>query len=375
MNSNKGRNEDEVLDEALRNVLSRLSKREAADDCPDPETIAAWTDRSLGTHEMARVESHLSVCTRCQDIVATLALTQPGHADTAPLWQRWHLRWLVPAAAAATALAIWVAAPEDRRTATLQDSRNASSALTVPAAPPSSAAQDSLGVAPGGRQNVARRDADTPRDPAQPEKENLVEAASGRLESDKAGIGPSGRPEPESAKTESVAVESRALKSTVDQVAPSRAAQGTAAAPAATAASAQAPSQDRSPALREQTMARVTQAIEVESQGSSNRWRIFPGGRVERSTTAGTSWEPAAVEAPVELIAGSSPGPLVCWLVGRGGAVRLTVDGVRFQILQSPQAVDLTAVRASSATTAVVTASDGRHFRTDNQGKSWILVP
>ena len=58
-------------------------------------------------------------------------------------------------------------------------------------------------------------------------------------------------------------------------------------------------------------------------------------------------WEAAAIDPPAELTAGSSPDPLVCWLVGRAGAIRLTMDGVRFQGVPFPERVDLVGVRAT----------------------------
>ena len=57
----------------------------------------------------------------------------------------------------------------------------------------------------------------------------------------------------------------------------------------------------------------------------------MPPGRLERSTNAGKTWE----------------------------------------AITFPQPVTITAVRAPSATTAIVTAADGRQFRTDDQGKTW----
>ena len=69
-----------------------------------------------------------------------------------------------------------------------------------------------------------------------------------------------------------------------------------------------------------------------------------------------------------------APSSAVCWLVGRAGAIRLTMDGVRFQRVPFPESVDLVGVRATSATSASVTAADGREFRTDDQGATWSRV-
>ena len=109
----------------------------------------------------------------------------------------------------------------------------------------------------------------------------------------------------------------------------------------AEAAAARAPAAP--PAEQEQSRLRVEERaailrqaapVEVVSPDPLVRWRIEPSGRLERSTNAGKTWD----------------------------AVTL------------PQPVTVTAVRAPSAMTAVVTAADGRQFRTDDQGKTWNLV-
>jgi photosystem II stability/assembly factor-like uncharacterized protein len=64
------------------------------------------------------------------------------------------------------------------------------------------------------------------------------------------------------------------------------------------------------------------------------RWRIVPTNRLERSTNGGKTWD----------------------------AVTL------------PPSITPTGITAPSANTAVVTASDGRQFSTDDQGKTWNLV-
>jgi photosystem II stability/assembly factor-like uncharacterized protein len=89
--------------------------------------------------------------------------------------------------------------------------------------------------------------------------------------------------------------------------------------------------------LRTETLSglqRQAPVAEVVSPDPMVRWRIVPPGRLERSTDAGKSW----------------------------AAMTL------------PQPVDLIAVRAPTALSAVATAADGRQFRTDDQGKTWRPV-
>jgi photosystem II stability/assembly factor-like uncharacterized protein len=73
---------------------------------------------------------------------------------------------------------------------------------------------------------------------------------------------------------------------------------------------------------------------EVISPDPQVRWRIVPAGRLERSINAGKTWEAVTLAQPISI----------------------------------------TTVRAPSAATAIVTAADGRQFRTDDQGKTWDLV-
>jgi hypothetical protein len=114
--------------------------------------------------------------------------------------------------------------------------------------------------------------------------------------------------------------------------------------------------------------------LEIVSPNPDSRWRIVDGTAIQRSTTGGRVWEAAVITPPAQVTAGSSPGALVCWLVGPRGAIRLTTDGVQFRIVPFPERVDLDGVRATSATMAVVTAIDGRAFRTEDQGVTWVPV-
>ena len=79
--------------------------------CVDAETLAAWVDGGLPKADAAAVEMHLAECERCTAMVATFARTIPDAPVAESLWTRWHLRWLVPLATAATVAALWVLVP------------------------------------------------------------------------------------------------------------------------------------------------------------------------------------------------------------------------------------------------------------------------
>ena len=102
------------------------------------------------------------------------------------------------------------------------------------------------------------------------------------------------------------------------------------------------------------------------------RWRVLASGAVERSTDAGSSWTPITIDPPVHIINGSSSSRTSGWLIGRGGAVLLSTDGLRFQRVSSPTtSSELTSIRSTSARQATVTTADGRTFVTSDGGANW----
>src|SRR5687767_15626048 len=87
----------------------RRSAAAAFDACLDAETLAAWADGGLSAKAAAAVELHASSCSRCLAVLAAMERTAPAASPT----QVWTLarvfRWVAPLAAAATAVAIYVA--------------------------------------------------------------------------------------------------------------------------------------------------------------------------------------------------------------------------------------------------------------------------
>jgi photosystem II stability/assembly factor-like uncharacterized protein len=115
--------------------------------------------------------------------------------------------------------------------------------------------------------------------------------------------------------------------------------------------------------------------FEIASPDPTVRWRIAPGGSVERTANGGTTWEAVRTGGGAELTAGTSPSAAVCWLVGRAGTVLLSTDGRTWRQLPFPEMVDLAAVQAPDARTATVTTADGRMFRTTDGGLTWLTNP
>ena len=294
---------DTSVDQLLRTTLQAAAARAStSDECVDAETIAAWTDRTLPAGSAARVETHLSQCARCQALLAALVRSTPAPVASPSLWQRWRLQWVVPIAAAASALALWIAVPSNQRTVTppapasLDDARQP---VPSSAAPPSGAREED------------RKDASA----------NL-QKRSGNQESRAT------RQEAPSTAADSAAATSAPLAR--DRTAPQvESPQETIAAPAAS------PAAPPPPERRELSAARQAQGvIEALSPDPANRWRIVNRTRIERSADAGLTWGTIAF----------------------------------------PETIDLVAIRALSATSAVVTTVDGRQFRTDNTGTTWTPV-
>ena len=145
-----------ALDDRERNFEKALARELRADalnglHCPDAETLAAYHERMLSPEELVAQKSHIAGCARCQEILATLELTeavpiserdsegavvpvsrgtQPAAgASAAPAAiaagakrgsvtsiskRKTYLRWVVPAGAIAAGLLVWVAVKENR---------------------------------------------------------------------------------------------------------------------------------------------------------------------------------------------------------------------------------------------------------------------
>jgi len=344
-------NRDQAIERVLRQSrTSMVAPDEAA--CIDGERLAAWADGGLRPAEAATVEQHLSECTRCTALLATFARTRPAAPVAESLWHRWHMRWLVPLATAATVAALWVAiprspttpvaAPDNALPAQAQPSATADARKEAAAPPASVGALEKREQTPQLESRIARADespAERSRESAQP----TVTLPPGGLEADQK------------------AAELRS-EATGRLVAPS-----VAPTPRVTA---EAPADGNARAFARQIVAQ----FEVISPDPATRWRVVAGGQVERSTTGGGQWEPTSLPEATTLTAGASPAPSVCWLVGRAGAVYVTTDGLRFTRVPFPERTDFVSIQASDDSRATVITIDGRTFRTEDRGATWIRV-
>jgi hypothetical protein len=101
----QGKPPDTAPDKAIDGLLRRsLARTPRSQDCPAPDILAAYYDRSLDAEETARYELHFSSCAHCRAQLA--AMVRAGELDAGSkqaggwgwLANRW---WFVPAVATA----------------------------------------------------------------------------------------------------------------------------------------------------------------------------------------------------------------------------------------------------------------------------------
>jgi hypothetical protein len=371
--------------------------------CIDAETLAAWADGGLPEAEAATVEMHLAGCDRCTAMLATFARTIPAAPATESLWKRWHLRWLVPVATAATVASLYVLIPRQQpaEVATFSSAPPTRETQADPAAqePPSPLTAARSVQAP----EVREQDAVRKREDSRLQRQQVAVQDRADANANAAQQPPSlnesvtlAQPTPrefERAENKLADRQSERLATTVTGETPA-ASPAAAAAPAAPAsppaqAAARAPTATPPPpaatsAFSSDTGARartlgstasVTTVFEVVSSSNPmTRWRVTGAGQVERSTNGGGQWERATLPESATLTGGSSPSPSVCWLAGRSGAIYVTTDGLRFTRVNFRERTDFVSIQATDARRATVVTTDGRTMRTEDQGATWIRV-
>jgi hypothetical protein len=431
------KNRDRAVDRMLQTM--RAAEPDAGSArCIDAETLAAWSSGTLSRKEAAAVEAHAANCARCQAMASAFARMEPPAAVRPGFLVGWRLSSVLPLAAAAAVLAIaviWTLTPRSARPGpTLMASRDARPPSA--AAPPADSAPSSGPATGPGRTDPstsALRSGPSGRSvaappAAQPPGVSSTARSSAALADNRAAAG---RPD---ASSKSAALSRGAPPAAVpgraDATPPSTAASGNnnvmidgisptdAAAPARSqpsepesvplrtpaspaiqaqsgersfAANPAAPSASpvqiiefASPAMTAGTTAGFARAGRAGVAGaaaplpaapaSGTRWRILPA-QVQRSVDDGQTWDVIAIDPRAVLLAGSAPSRLVCWLVGRNGAVLVSSDALHFTRLPFPQDIDLVGVTATDNRRAIVTAADGRTFGTTDGGLTWTGRP
>ena len=318
---------------------ARPHGQEPTPACLNAESLAAWTDGTLRPDERAAAEAHVADCGRCLELLAVMARTEPPPTVAArPSW--FSIRWLVPLTTAAVAMTAWmiIRDPGLMPPPALQERAS-------PAAPPASSAA----AAPSEVTKQVVPEARRERDQRQDAPERKTETAP---------------PAPADSAASKRATDSLAREAAKPQDIPP-AQPPPAAAPAF-----------RSEAAREnaaQLQAQVAIAPRViASPDPAIQWRLS-GRAIEQTRDGGTTWH-QQLTASGELVAGASPAPTICWIVGRSGLVLLSIDGQTWRTATAPDGrADLIAVSATDARSAAVTTMDGRTYRTVDGGNSWIL--
>ncbi|HZB26530.1 MAG TPA: zf-HC2 domain-containing protein [Vicinamibacterales bacterium] len=333
----------------------------------DPERLAAFMEGSITSRERAEIERHAADCPDCMQQLAVMARTAGAGAAPAPasaLPQ--FMRWAVPAAIAATALAVWVNVDDARR----------ERPAPVTAQPPATQVEEKDARATGVPSDErASASAVSPPPVLAPQAKQVpVEEVTPRRRADGAGSAKVAEaPLPSVASPAEVGGAAAASRDA--RASDAAAAQSTSPPNAAPVESPQARAGSIQAERRENAARAFADAgapLEIRSPDAARRWRVR-GQVLERSLDSGRTWQVQNPDLTVHALAGSAPSADVAWLVGRSGAVLRTTDGQRWARVPFPHAVDLTAILAVSPLEAVVTTADGRRFRTTDGGLSWAL--
>jgi len=382
-----GQERDADVDRLLHAML-KAQPRGSAGACPDPGLLAAFVEGGLTANECSALDEHMADCGRCQEALAVLSHEAPAREEesVAPPetgWFTWatrpRLRWLVPISAAATVAVVFFAtrpliAPEGEVPGT--EVAQMAQAPAPPAELPGAGAGASRG------QPAAVPEKGQPAGP--PERRETARALADMPPPTLAGQAVADKKVPAEAVAAEVPERLAAAEPrprVVAEPVPTQAATAPAAvnAPAEGAAATRMPAADAmramptTPKTREELRRLEPGATVTAEPDGRVQWRLGPGGRIWRSTDAGSTWHGQPTDVSANLVAGSAPSATTCWAVGTGGVVLLTVDGQRWTLLPFPLSVDLAAVQATSARIATVTTRDGRRFETLDAGRTWSL--
>jgi len=117
----------------------------------------------------------------------------------------------------------------------------------------------------------------------------------------------------------------------------------------------------------------------VKTPSGEILWRAGKGGNIQRSADAGRTWILQTSPSQEDWLAGTAVSNKICWIVGRNGAIARTTDGEHWKkIAPPPTAADASGkfpdwigIMAAGARKATITASDQRHYATQDGGNTW----
>jgi len=354
--------------------LLRQSLRDSGDNCPGPDILAAYFERSLDKEETARYEEHLSRCVRCRGQVAALDRADaPGGAQppqpSLGLWLRDWRRLTPVAAALIVVVAVWIA-----RRPTLKQA--AEPPQLVAMSQPEQAPTTSVG--PESPREARPAPGSTPT--AKPAKtggkplfRDTAPPKSKEAETDSLAAGAAASPAPAPPATFGGHLEQDATASNAEAISPASSSVEMKNHPAAAARlSAQGPKEE---ARALEAVDRRSTTAMISTPDPKVLWRIADGGFVERSQDGGASWQAQLPVAGAQPTAGSAPSETVCWLVGRGGLIALTTNAKDWKRIPAAVPADFVAITARDDSTATVTTVDGHQFMTRDGGAHWKALP
>ena len=368
-----------------------MTDRDASTDraCLDAETLAVWAEGALPSSQATAVEAHVADCARCQELVATFALTEPDTVAApaasparAP-WKQWL--WLPAGVGLAAAAVIFLAVALMQSTMPSQPESQAAKAEAPVAAPIAPTAPAPTPVAPPPASPRKREPARKAAPPV--ETKTMTAAAPASMPAPPppppmpppAPVAMAPRPAPQMPPPGVVggmvgSIPGSAVGGVTSGVAEMRMERSANARDAWTLTPLVefASPGNRPAASRGGGGGNATMALNVAAPPTITRWRVTTATKVERSADNGRTWTTVDLgSAPVTITNGAAPSAQVCWLVGRGGLVLRSADGVTFARVTFPEPLELISITATDLLHATVTATDGRQFTTADGGLTW----
>jgi Photosynthesis system II assembly factor YCF48 len=114
--------------------------------------------------------------------------------------------------------------------------------------------------------------------------------------------------------------------------------------------------------------------LQIQTPDPKILWMVASPGVIEKSEDGGTTWKPEYVDTRALLLAGAAPTVKICWVVGANGTILRTTNGSHWKTIRPPLETNFVRVEAADASSATLTAMDGRKFATADGGKSWSGV-
>lgn len=370
----------------------------AGTECPSPETMGAFADHTLTAEARTHCEAHVASCERCQHVLATMLRAVDADATVAPgrveKVRRGWLWWAAPGGLAAAAAVAWLvvrpATPPLLAPSAEPESTLANRDVVTPKAPtmepgpvsPVGTEARVKGVVTSAGDEAPSREVAAKAQPAEADVPALLAKRERRADvaAVEETVTRTGAPPAEPAAA-GAALPAPAAPVVAQQekaiVAPPALRPPLQSRPAATSPvppDARAPVADatRNEARTAPThRATFVVPIVIVTPDSDTRWRIEPGGRVLRQAGPGAPFETRLDDAALDLVAGASPLPDVCWIATRQGEVLVTRDGRTWARHRVTGAAEITAIEAVSARAASVTLANGLRLTTADGGANW----